>query len=364
MARISHLQIYLVGGAVRDTLLGLPVKEKDWVVVGATPEEMIAQGFNPVGKDFPVFLHPKTHEEYALARTERKVEKGYKGFTFHAATDVTLEEDLKRRDLTINAMAQTPAGEIIDPYNGQADLKNKILRHVSPAFQEDPVRILRLARFSTKFPDFNIHPDTLTLMKNMVNAGEVNALVPERVWQELSRALSNTQPIRFFEVLENCGALPILFPQINIASNGMDALKYATELSESDVIRFAALLHDLPEHDIETLCRHYRIPNDYIDLAVLVSRQGSKFEKMQDAKAEDVLNFILAIDALRRPKRFNNFLMTLRAVKPNFNSATEEKIQKAIKAIKGVDIKPLQDKNLKGEDFAHALKKLRIEAIS
>ncbi len=357
------MQIYLVGGAVRDTLLGLPVKEKDWVVVGASPEDMIAQGFKPVGKDFPVFLHPKTHEEYALARTERKVGKGYKGFTFHASSDVTLEDDLKRRDLTINAMAQSPDGKLIDPYGGQADLKNKIMRHVSPAFQEDPVRILRLARFSAKFPDFKIHPDTLELMHKMVIAGEVDALVAERVWQELERALVNEQPARFFETLAACDALSILFPQINIKGEGMVALKSATSITDSATIRFAALLHRVPEGDIQTLCRRYRIPNDYSDLALLASRQGDYFKDIHHADAKKLLIFILAVDALRRPERFQDFLVAIKASNPTFNESSEAIVQKAIDAIKSVDIKPLQDKNLKGKDFAKALKKLRLDAI-
>lgn len=357
------MQIYLVGGAVRDTLLGLPVKEKDWVVIGATPEEMIAQGYQAVGKDFPVFLHPTTHEEYALARTERKVGKGYKGFTFHAASDVTLEEDLKRRDLTINAIAQTSAGELIDPYGGQADLKNKILRHVSPAFQEDPVRILRLARFSAKLPSFKIHADTLALMRNMVKAGEVDALVAERVWQELARALMNSQPVLFFRALAACDALAALFPQININSEGMNALKRSTAITNSGPIRFAALLHDISEKDVQSLCRRYRIPNDYSDLALLVSRHGGVLHEMAHADAEQLLSFILSMDALRRPQRFRDFLVALKASDPDFKTAVAEKIQHAIQAVKSVDTQPLQDQNLKGADFANALKKMRLAAI-
>lgn len=357
------MQIYLVGGAIRDMLLGIPVKEKDWVVIGATPEEMIAQGYHAVGKDFPVFLHPETHEEYALARTERKVGKGYKGFTFHAASDVTLEEDLKRRDLTINAMAQAPSGDIIDPYGGRQDLKNKILRHVSPAFQEDPVRILRLARFTTKLSDFEIDPSTMALMHNMVSAGEVDELVAERVWQELARALENAKSIRFFKTLAQCDALQILFPEINIHGEGIKALKHATKMGEPGAIRFAALLHDVSENDIQALCRHYRIPSEYSDLALLVSRQGNNFQEMQNTDAQKLLTFILAVDALRRPKRFQHFMLVLQACDSNFDQTTEKKIQTAIQAIKSVDIKPLQEKNLKGDDFASALKNLRITAI-
>lgn len=214
------MKIYLVGGAVRDELLGIPYHEKDWVVVGATAEEMLAKGYRQVGKDFPVFLHPKTNEEYALARTERKVSKGYTGFTFNAAPEVTLEEDLQRRDLTINAIAKAEDGTIIDPFHGREDLQNKILRHVSPAFSEDPVRILRIARFAARYGDFTIAPETLALMKQMVVSGEVDALVPERVWKEWQRALSEKHPEKFFEVLAACGAMAILFPEISPENAG------------------------------------------------------------------------------------------------------------------------------------------------
>lgn len=208
------MEIYQVGGAVRDALLGLPVQDRDWVVVGATPDELVAQGFLPVGKDFPVFLHPSSREEYALARTERKTAQGYRGFAVQAQSDVTLEEDLARRDLTINAMAQSSDGRLIDPYGGQADLQARVFRHVTAAFAEDPVRILRLARFAARFPDFSVVPETLALMRQMVDAGEVDALVPERVWQELSRGLMQARPSRMFEVLRSCGALARLLPEV------------------------------------------------------------------------------------------------------------------------------------------------------
>src|SRR5256885_5337521 len=208
------MKAYIVGGAVRDALLGVPVNDRDWVVVGATPDDMLAAGYKPVGQDFPVFLHPQTHEEYALARTERKTAPGYHGFTFHADPSVTLEQDLERRDLTINAMAQDADGRVIDPFGGRDDLRDKVLRHVSPAFAEDPVRILRLARFAARFDDFAVAPQTLALMRDMVRAGEVDALVPERVWQELSRGLMERRPSRMFEVLRACGALARLLPEV------------------------------------------------------------------------------------------------------------------------------------------------------
>ena len=357
------MQVYLVGGAVRDKLLGLPIKEKDWVVVGATPEEMIGLGYQPVGKDFPVFLHPKTHEEYALARTERKVAKGYKGFTFHANPDVTLIDDLKRRDLTINAIAESADGELIDPYHGQQDLRDKLLRHVSPAFQEDPVRILRLARFCAKLPDFKVHPDTQHLMKQMVHNGEVDALVAERVWQELARALINPQPIRFFSTLAECDALTALFPAINPQSHGMKALERATHISSSGTVRFAALLHDIESEAIQQLVRRYRIPNDYADLALLVTRCGHTYETIASADAKTLLAFVVSADALRRPTRFNDFLTACHACFSNTCDRDLEKIQKTITAIKSVNIKPLQEKDLKGAEFAKALEQLRIQAI-
>src|SRR3990167_6080610 len=228
------MKIYLVGGAVRDQLLGLPVKEQDWVVVGATIEEMLTAGYRQVGKEFPVFLHPKTGEEYALARMERKINPGYKGFTFDTSKDVTLEEDLSRRDLTINAMAETPEGELVDPFHGKKDLEQKILRHVSPAFAEDPVRILRVGRFLARYAHlgFHIAPETITLMRHMVKVGEVNALVAERVWKELERALGEKNPEKFFEALANCEALAILFPDLPIDSIGIKALVKATQLTQ------------------------------------------------------------------------------------------------------------------------------------
>ncbi|MBW5802964.1 multifunctional CCA tRNA nucleotidyl transferase/2'3'-cyclic phosphodiesterase/2'nucleotidase/phosphatase [Coxiella endosymbiont of Ornithodoros amblus] len=356
------MKVYLVGGAIRDQLLGLPVKEKDWVVVGATPEEMMARRFKPVGKEFPVFLHPETHEEYALARTERKVAKGYKGFTFYAAPDVSLEEDLKRRDLTINAIAETPEGQLIDPYGGQEDLKNKVLRHVSVAFQEDPVRVLRLARLATKFADFSIHPDTLDLMKKMVCAGEIDALVPERVCQELIRALSNEKPTRFFTVLNQCGALAILFPEIKMEGKGMAALQSVTDRTPSPIIRFATLQSDLPPEIIQKLAQRYRVPNEYTDLVILVAFFGSDYVNLNRMNESRLLNFLLKTDALRRKERFDQFVFTCDLISSTTLSQ-QKKIKEIIKAIKSVDIKPLQEKQLKGRAFAKALEKLRLEAI-
>ena len=356
------MKIYLVGGAVRDELLGLLVKEKDWVVVGATPEEMIACGFKPVGKEFPVFLHPQTHEEYTLARTERKITKGYKGFSFYATPNVTLEEDLKRRDLTINAMAKTPRGKIIDPYGGQQDLKNKILRHVSPAFQEDPVRILRLARLATKFPEFSIHPEILDLMKRMTGAGEVNALTPDRVWQELVRALANEAPIRFFKILHDCGALDILFHALHPENKGMDALSQIANKTSSSIIRFAALLSDFSSEAIQKLTLQYRVPNEYSDLAIMISRFQRLYKNVSRMNEKELLNFILKTDALRKDRRFEQFLFICASLYPELEK-NNDRIKKAITVIKSIDVKPLQERQLRGENFAKALEALRLEAI-
>ncbi len=340
------MKIYCVGGAVRDALLGLPVRDRDWVVVGATPEMMLAQGFTPVGRDFPVFLHPETHEEYALARTERKTAPGYAGFAFHAAPDVTLEADLARRDLTINAMARAPeneGGELIDPYGGRADLDLKLLRHVSPAFTEDPVRILRVARFAARFTGSSLAPETLALMRHMVNAGEIDALVAERVWQELARGLMEAQPSRMFEILRECGALQRLLPEldrlwgvpqradfhpeVDTGVHVMMVIDMAARLGLSLPARFAALTHDLgkaetpadilPRHIghelksatlLEPLCARLRVPADCRDLARLVARFHGDMHKIVQLRPDTQLRILERCDALRRPARFEEVL--------------------------------------------------------
>ena len=358
------MKIYLVGGAIRDELLGLPVKEKDWVVVGASPEALLAEGFQPVGKDFPVFLHPETHEEYALARTERKVGKGYKGFTFHTEPNVKLEEDLKRRDLTVNAMARDDDGNIFDPYKGQDDLKAKILRHISPAFSEDPVRILRVARFSSKLPDFTVDSETNHLMQTMVNNGEINALVSERVWQEFSRALLETQPIRFFEVLNDCDALAVLFPMLHLNSRGMLALNRAVALNKLAPVRFAALLHDIDCGVLAELVQRYRIPKEFSELANLSCQHTQTYADTLMADAKTMLQFIKRSDALRRPNRFQLFLNACHAcIDDDQNQRRDQHIMRAINAIQQIDIAPLQEQGIKGKDFADALEKLQITAI-
>lgn len=312
------MKIYLVGGAVRDKLLGWPVKERDWVVVGATVRDMQQLGYQQVGKEFPVFLHPKTGEEYALARMERKVQLGYKGFTFDTSPDVSLEDDLQRRDLTINAMAESPAGELIDPYHGKEDLAKKILRHVSHAFVEDPVRILRVGRFYARYGylGFQIAKETLQLMQEMVARGEVNALVAERVWKELERALQEKNPENFFIVLAECNALTILFPSLDIKGAGIQALKQTVLLTDNPTIRFASLLYSIPEpkKNITQLARRYRIPNAYYELALLTAIYHSVALSAQRLSAEELLSLFHALDIFRRPERFQHFLLALQGI--------------------------------------------------
>ncbi|MBS3935089.1 MAG: multifunctional CCA addition/repair protein [Sulfuritalea sp.] len=342
------MKSYCVGGAVRDALLGLPVQDRDWVVVGATPEQMLVLGFKPVGRDFPVFLHPQTHEEYALARTERKTAPGYAGFVFHTAADVTLEEDLARRDLTINAIAQDEQGTLIDPHGGRADLDRKILRHVAPAFAEDPVRILRVARFAARFTDFSVAPETLELMRTMVADGEVDALVAERVWQELARGLMEAQPSRLFETLRACGALQKLLPEVarlwgvpqradyhpevDTGVHVMMVIDMAARLGLSLPARFAALTHDLgkgetatdilPRHIghelksvrlLEPLCQRLRVPAECRDVALLVARFHGDMHKVGQLRPDTQLKILERCDALRRPARFAEVLAACEA---------------------------------------------------
>ena len=337
------MQTYIVGGAVRDELLGRPNADRDYVVVGATPEAMLEQGFRPVGKDFPVFLHPDTHEEYALARTERKTGRGYHGFAFHAAPDVTLDDDLARRDLTINAMAKAADGRLIDPFHGQRDLQARVLRHVGPAFAEDPVRILRIARFAARFSDFSIAPETLELMRGMVAAGEVDHLVAERVWQELAKGLMEDKPSRMFEVLRDCGALARLLPEVDKLFGVPQRADYHPEIDtgihtlmvvdQSALrgfalpVRFSALTHDLgkaetpadilPRHLgheersvrlTEKLCARLRVPNDCRDLALLMARYHGNVHRAGDLKASTIVTLFEKTDALRRPERFRQLL--------------------------------------------------------
>lgn len=337
------MQIFTVGGAVRDELLGLPVQDRDYVVVGASPEAMLARGFRPVGKDFPVFLHPQTHEEYALARTERKSGHGYTGFAFHAAPDVRLEDDLARRDLTINAIARSDDGTLTDPFGGVADLKARVLRHVGPAFVEDPVRILRVARFAARFTDFSLAPETLDLMRSMVASGEVDHLVAERVWQELAKGLMEAKPSRMIAVLRDCGALARLLPEldrlfgvpqradfhpeIDTGVHVMMALDHAARQGYALAVRFAVLLHDLgkgetptadlprhPGHEArsvslaESVCARLKTPAECRDLARLVARYHGDIRRGPLLRAATIATLLENADALRRPQRFRQLL--------------------------------------------------------
>lgn len=343
-------KIYLVGGAVRDQLLDLPVVERDWVVVGATPEDLLSLGYRPVGKDFPVFLHPETQDEYALARTERKKGRGYKGFECHFSETVSLEEDLLRRDLTINAMAMDEKGHLIDPYHGQRDLADRMLRHVSPAFVEDPLRVLRLARFYARYAPlgFRVAPETLALIQQMSASGELCDLVPERVWQEVAKVLVEKEPQHFFQLLRDVGALAVLFPEIDslfgipnpekwhpeidTGIHTLMVLEAAAKLTQDPVVRFAALVHDLgkamtpaavlPKHPghgiagvpiIKNLCRRYRIPTVYEELAVLVSQYHIDCHACETFGAKGLLKLLKNLDVWRRPARFEQFLLACEA---------------------------------------------------
>ena len=348
------MKTYLVGGAVRDELLGLPITERDWVVVGATPEQMLALGYQPVGKDFPVFLHPVTHEEYALARTERKTGTGYKGFVFHADPSVSLIDDLKRRDLTINAIAKDDDGTLIDPYHGCDDLNHKTLRHVSVAFAEDPVRLLRLARFAAKLPDFCIDPATQEFITTMVTNGEVDALISERVWQELERALSEPEPNRFFAVLDSCGALALLFPALQNKIPNINIKNFSREQ------RFALLLHELTLDEIKTLCSRYKVPTEFSDLALLTKQLSSDYKSLNTKDAHALLAFLKRGDALRRPERFANMIAVLAHM---YHANHLPLLQNITQAIKQIDTTALQAKGLKNSEFAQALEELQLQVI-
>lgn len=306
MIDLNHLNIYLVGGAVRDELLGLPIKERDWVVVGSTPQELLSLGFKSVGKDFPVFLHPETNEEYALARTERKVGPGYKGFEFHTEPSVTLEDDLARRDLTINAIAKNHDGQLVDPFHGQTDIERKLLRHVSPAFVEDPVRILRVARFAARFTEFTVAKETETLMEKMVDHGEVDALVPERVWQEFYKALNEKKPERFFEALTICHALNIIFPDLADNPKAIEALINASTKSKDPIIRFSALLHSTK--NIEQFCDRLRTPKNFKDIATHCANVFHTLSESNIHDPEILLSTLEKNDAFRRPDRFKQII--------------------------------------------------------
>ena len=401
------MEIYLVGGAVRDELLGRPVSERDWVVVGAMPDELLARGFRPVGKDFPVFLHPHTHEEYALARTERKTAPGYHGFSIHAAPDVTLEDDLRRRDLTINAMARDGQGRLIDPHHGSRDLEGRWLRHVSAAFTEDPVRILRVARFSARYASlgFQVAPETLDLMRTMVANGEVDHLVPERVWAETVRALSESSPSQFMATLRDCGALARIFPEldrlfgvpqpaahhpeIDTGIHTLLALEQAVRLNADVVTRFAVLVHDLgkgatppeawPRHlDHEqrgadlarAFCQRLRIPNMYRELGVLTARYHTHCHRALELRPKTLLNTLRGLDALRKPQRFEQFLVACEADArgrlglENRHYLQADFMRRIQQAAAAAPVGPLLDQGLTGLALAEALQRDRLAAIT
>lgn len=392
------MEIYLVGGAVRDQLLGYPVKERDYVVVGASPNEMLAQGFRLIGKDFPVFLHPKTHEEYALARTERKIGPGYKGFSCYSAPDVTLEADLQRRDLTINAMAQTNSGAIIDPYHGQKDLADKLLRHVSVAFSEDPVRILRVARFMARFAPlgFRVASETMQLMKMMVEAGEIKALVAERVWQEFSSALSEPAPQAFIKTLYECGALAVLFPDLQelytqcsrmtdrdlTHQHGyLDVLEKAVVLTDDPQVRFAAIFCDFGKgiakeetqagvHIIQAICKHYRIPQAYTLLAVITAANHLLCHRALELDASTLFILLEKMDAFRKPQRLDQFLLVCEADFQAYSGLEskpylqKDRVWSALAVAKKVSAKLLTKQGLSGAALGKKLTEQRIMAIS
>lgn len=401
------MKTYLVGGAVRDKLLGIEPKDHDWVVVGATPAEMIRQGFKPVGQDFPVFLHPESKEEYALARTERKSGHGYHGFEFHADPAVTLEEDLVRRDLTINAMAEDDAGHIIDPFNGQQDLADGLLRHVSEAFKEDPVRILRIARYAARFDrwNFRIAHATHKLMQQMVSEGEVDHLIPERVWQETVRALGEDAPQRFFDVLHRCGALKVIFPEIealfgvpqpkqhhpeeDTGVHVMMVLEQAAKLTDDLTVRFAALVHDLgkgatpeaewPRHIshehrgvalVEQLCERLRLPRDFRDLAILVTQYHGLYHRAAELKASTMLKLLQNLDLFRRPQRLEQFLLACEADSRGRSGFEEREyeqpdiIRHAYRAAVAVDSQAVIADGFSGKEIGAELTRRRIVAIA
>ena len=399
------MQVYCVGGAVRDELLGRSVKDHDYVVVGATPEQMTALGYRPVGKDFPVFLHPKTQEEYALARTERKTAKGYKGFQVYAAPEVTLEQDLARRDLTINAIARDSEGALIDPYRGVDDLRARVLRHVGPAFVEDPVRILRLARFAARFADFTVAAETQALMREMVENGEVDALIPERVWQELAKGLMEARPSRMFEVLRQCGALkkilpevdrlfgvpqpPQHHPEVDTGVHVMLVVDYAAAQNFDLPVRFAALMHDLgkgttpaemlPRHIgheqrgvglVKDVCKRLRVPNDCRDVAVITANFHGKAYRALEMRPDTVVQLLHDTDALRQPQRFEAFLQACESDvrgRPGFETRAfpeADYLRRALSAAQAVDAGAIAGQFDQAEKIRDAVFRARVDAVA
>jgi len=400
------MKVYLVGGAVRDKQLGLSPKERDWCVVGSTPEALMAEGYKAVGKDFPVFLHPETGEEYALARTERKTGAGYRGFQFHTDPDVSIEDDLRRRDLRVNAMAIDEQGNLIDPYGGLADIESRVLRHVSSAFAEDPVRVLRVAKFAARFATlgFRIADETLELMSQMVKNGEVDALVCDRVWKETEAALDADNPQIFFESLRNCGALQILYPEIerlfgvpqpekwhpeiDCGIHTMMVLEQASRLTPESDVRFAALLHDLgkastdpkylpkhPGHEkrsvglITKMARRFPIPNGFRELALLVAEYHGHCHRAFELKASTILRLLKKMDAYRRPLRLEKFLLACEADArgrtglENRPYPQAEYLRGAMRCIEGISARDIAQDKLSGPEIGRAIEKMRLSAL-
>jgi len=360
------MEIYLVGGAVRDAMLGFEGADRDWVVVGATPEAMAAQGYQAVGKDFPVFLHPQTHEEYALARTERKTAPGYRGFVVHADPGVTLLDDLARRDLTINAMARSASGELIDPYGGARDLSARVLRHVTDAFREDPVRILRVARFAARFAQFTVAQDTLQLMRDMVQTGEVDALVRERVWQELSRGLMASQPSRMLQVLHDCGALQRLVAEWGDGLALHSVVDAAARQSAPLDVRWAVLCHRLSAPEVNALCERLRVPVPCRDMAQWLVREFTCLEHPGSLSAEDVLALLQRSDAFRRPERFSEALWALDIVRPGSAArALGAKWLSAAMSVSSADVsRAARAQGLTGPDIGARIDAARLAALA
>jgi tRNA nucleotidyltransferase (CCA-adding enzyme) len=403
------MRTYMVGGAVRDALLGLPVNDRDWVVVGATPQEMIASGFLPVGRDFPVFLHPQTREEYALARTERKTARGYHGFVFHAEPNITLEDDLARRDLTINAMAQADEGRLIDPFGGRADLQQRLLRHVTVAFREDPVRILRVARFAARFADFRVADETLALMRQMVEAREVDALVPERVWQELARGLMEHKPSRMFEVLRDCGALARLLPEVDrlwgvpqradyhpevdTGVHLMMVMDMSARLEAPLPVRFACLTHDLgkgttpadilPRHIgheersarlLKGVCERLRVPTECKELADIVAREHGNIHRSSEFGPAAIVRLLERCDAFRKPQRFDLALLACECDARGRGGKEDEpypqrgRLRSALAAAQSVATHEIaaqaQGRQISGPQIGELIQRARVQAIA
>ncbi len=400
------MQIYKVGGAVRDRLLGIPFSDTDWVVVGASADEMLAQGYRPVGADFPVFLHPKTGEEYALARTERKSGRGYGGFTFHASPDVTLEEDLIRRDLSINAMAEDDAGQIIDPYHGQKDLEARLLRHVSPAFAEDPLRVLRVARFAARYTPlgFSVAPETLALMRELSESGELQALTAERSWKEISRALMEPRPDVFIQVLRDCGALAVLMPEVDAlfgvpqppqhhpevdtGEHVLAVLRECAKHGQPLSVRWACLVHDVgkgetrqeewPKHHahehlglplIDAINARFKVPRDCQELARLVGEFHTHCHRALELRPNTVLELLQSFDVYRRPQRFEEFLAASEMDARGRHGLEDrdypqaEYLRGAAQAARAVAVQPLLEKGYKGAELGEALKRERLSAL-